>query len=204
MEGDIGGVMRIFYDAEFLEDGKRIHPISLGMVREDDKTLYVITADLLLLRAAYQNEWLRKNVIPHLPVKMFKGQLEWDHDHEDIKKVFFNHGHFGIREQVKNFISSTPQPELWGYYSAYDHVVYAQLFGRMIDLPEGFPMFTHDLKQEMVRLGNPWVPEQLEGAHNALADARWNKETYEYLQRLREASEGSGEPLARPARGRVW
>lgn len=196
--------MRIFYDTEFLDDGQRIHLISLGMVREDGKELYVVKADLVLLREANRNEWMRKNVISSLPVRMINNQLEWDQEHEDIKKVFFNHGHFGIKARVTDFIRSTPQPELWAYYAAYDHVAYAQIFGRMIDLPAGFPMFTHDLKQEMVRLGNPRVPEQLEGAHNALADARWNKETYEYLQRLREASEGSGEPLARPARGRVW
>lgn len=192
--------MKIFYDTEFVDDGDRIHLISLGMVREDGKELYAVKADLVLLRLAYQNPWLRKNVIPYLPVKLINNQLEWDHDHEDIKKVFFTHGHMGIREQVKTFISSTPDPQLWAYYSAYDHVAYAQLFGRMIDLPAGFPMFTMDIKQEMVRLGNPRVPEQQNGAHNALEDARWNKETYEYLQRLTGPSEGSGEASKRTRR----
>jgi hypothetical protein len=59
----------------------------------------------------------------------------------------------------------------------------------MIDLPTGFPMFTHDLKSRMVQMGNPWVPEQLGGHHNALSDATWNKETYEYLEGLQGAKE---------------
>ena len=37
--------------------------------------------------------------------------------------------------------------QLYGYYSAYDHVVLSWLFGKMIDLPKGFPMYTIDLKQ---------------------------------------------------------
>lgn len=37
--------------------------------------------------------------------------------------------------------------QLYGYYSAYDHVALSWLFGKMIDLPKGFPMYTIDLKQ---------------------------------------------------------
>ncbi|WP_193790487.1 hypothetical protein [Fibrella aestuarina] len=38
--------------------------------------------------------------------------------------------------------------ELVGYYTDYDHVLLASLFGRMIDLPKGLPMFTTDLRQK--------------------------------------------------------
>ena len=37
------------------------------------------------------------------------------------------------------------------------------------------------LKQECKRLGNPQMPEQASGAHNALADARHNKMLAEVL-----------------------
>ena len=37
--------------------------------------------------------------------------------------------------------------QLYGYYSAYDHVALSWIFGKMIDLPKGFPMYTIDLKQ---------------------------------------------------------
>ncbi len=42
----------------------------------------------------------------------------------------------------------------------------------MIDLPKGVPMWTNDLRQEVHRLGNPELPEQPSGLHNALEDAR--------------------------------
>jgi hypothetical protein len=38
-------------------------------------------------------------------------------------------------------------PEFYGYYSDYDWVVFCWLFGRMNDLPKGFPMYCRDLKQ---------------------------------------------------------
>lgn len=39
------------------------------------------------------------------------------------------------------------RPEFYTYYGAYDHVVFCWLFGKMIDLPKGFPMYSKDLKQ---------------------------------------------------------
>lgn len=37
--------------------------------------------------------------------------------------------------------------EFYGYYADYDWVLFCSLFGRMIDLPKGFPMYCKDLKQ---------------------------------------------------------
>jgi hypothetical protein len=136
---------------------------------------------------------LRKNVVPSLPVLVdSNGDLEWNGSHPDwrnVKKIS------DIATDVRQFITDTKNPELWAYYAAYDHVALCQLWGTMVKLPHGVPMWTNDLKQELVRLGSPWVPEQVEGAHNALSDARWNKETHEYLQRLQEPYRASVEVL---------
>lgn len=37
-------------------------------------------------------------------------------------------------------------PKFYGYYSDYDWVVFCQLFGQMMDLPTGFPMYCRDLQ----------------------------------------------------------
>lgn len=52
----------------------------------------------------------------------------------------------------------------------------------MMDLPKSFPMYCKDLKQWCDQLGNPKLPEQAEGEHNALADARHNKLMWEFLK----------------------
>lgn len=41
------------------------------------------------------------------------------------------------------------QPEFYAYYGDYDWVLFCSLFGRMVDLPKGFPMYCKDLKQEL-------------------------------------------------------
>lgn len=101
--------------------------------------------------------------------------------------------------------------EFYGYYSAYDHVVLCQLFGKMIDLPTGFPMYTIDLKQELDRMAliiqNNWkvadgkglrsfeeclnrikslpnYPKQM-NEHNALEDAYFCYNLYKFLNKLK-------------------
>jgi hypothetical protein len=60
--------------------------------------------------------------------------------------------------------------------------VFCQLFGRMIDLPKGWPMFCLDLRQVIAETEAPKIPAP-EGEHNALVDARWNYELYQHLQK---------------------
>lgn len=84
-----------------------------------------------------------------------------------------------VFEKVGKFLE-VPNPELWAWYGAYDHVCLAQLFGRMADMPKHIPYWTNDLRQEWERKGQPNVlPKQKHGEHNALDDARhlrkmWN------------------------------
>ncbi len=74
------------------------------------------------------------------------------------------------------------EPEIWGYYADYDWVVLCQLFGTMMQLPKGWPMYCRDVKQFCDWLGNPKLPKQKGAEHNALADAAWTKEAWEFLQ----------------------
>jgi hypothetical protein len=154
--------MKIFYDTEFLEDGYSIDLISIGMVDEVGRELYLINDDMDYDRIS-KDEWLMKNVI----AKLGHG--------EKVPKA-------EIRDRVQHFLGRyVPHIELWAWYGAYDHVAYAQLFGKMIDLPQGFPMFTHDLKQVDSMHGPFSYPYQAAGIHNALEDAKHLKVKYDSL-----------------------
>ena len=94
-----------------------------------------------------------------------------DFTYRNLSKLIKKYGKTNkqIAQEVKNFCYSDketrdgggqivsgsfipnkyPNIELYGYYSAYDHVALCWLFGKMIDLPTGFPMYTIDLKQEL-------------------------------------------------------
>jgi hypothetical protein len=133
--------VRIFYDTEFIEDGKTIELISIGMVAEDGRELYAVNADAPWKRIT-KHEWLMANVVPHLPqphgdwIRQMPKSWLIDFHNPCVKRKS------AIADEVRAFVQATPDAELWAWYGAYDHVAYAQLFGRMIDLPDGFPMWT--------------------------------------------------------------
>lgn len=190
---------RIFYDTEFLEDGHTIGLISIGMVRESDGAeLYLVNSDAPWDRIR-QNDWLIRNVLPSLPItgrtlldKYIKVP-ENSHPKPALELVSVDttdtrvKPHWVIANEVRDFILATgPNVELWADYGAYDHVALAQLWGPMVKLPEGVPMFTHDIQQERARLGLRWdeLPQQESGLHNALADARHNLARARFLDQL--------------------
>lgn len=137
-----------------------------------------------------------------------------------------------IAEEIKEFVAHSIEPDLppadyfykkdswifrdiefFAYYSAYDHIVLSWLYGKMINLPKGFPQYTIDLKQELERLNeepmeypittfvydnkyiagidpyfsklqdHPNYPKQT-NEHNALSDAKFNRELYLFLKNL--------------------
>lgn len=156
------------YDTEFLEDGYTIDLISIGIVCDDGREYYAVNAGMPTDKIRAE-EWLMANVWPHLPIV---GRTDTHPGILDTRNVTMK-PKFVIRNEVREFIlTGGGDPQLWAYYAAYDHVVLAQLFGHMVNLPDGIPMYTNELRQEMVRHGvdAPAPDDQ----HNALADARWN------------------------------
>lgn len=171
--------MRYFLDTEFIEDGITIDLVSVGVVAEDGREFYreVWPSDAPWHHA---NDWVLQNVKPHLAV--FGAESEFNIDEVARPRNT-------LAYELYDFVSPrTTSPEIWAYYGAYDLVAIAQLFGRMIDLPTGWPMFYMDIKQLAVSYGNPKLPEQTSTQHHALEDARWNRDTFEWLMQLAQAT----------------
>lgn len=156
--------MRYWFDTEFIEDGKTIELISIGVVSEDNRELYLENVEC---DTANASQWVRDNVLPYIGKS---------HHHYATRKV--------IKESVLNFCGSN-KPEFWAYYADYDWVALCQLFGTMMDLPQGWPRYCRDIKQWCDMLGNPRLPKQEASEHHALSDARWNRAAWEFLRGLK-------------------
>lgn len=224
--------IRYFYDTEFIENGHTIELVSFGMVAAPDwalgnligdrlnpvadarervtaagvRTYYAVNADVDL-DALKADDWLVRNVLPHLPLnrgdlveKYIEGPTN-GYPFVDLEFVDLDRTATVVKpkqviaNEVRDFIlapldgtENDPRIELWADYAAYDHVALAQLWGRMIDLPNGIPMYTNDLQQLAARLGSEWKPDQApEDTHNALADAWYALEYFLGLDALAAA-----------------
>lgn len=165
--------MKIWFDTEFIEDGKTIDLISIGMVREDGWEFYAEVAECDHSKAS---PWVKENVLAHLQ----GGQFIWK------------------RKDLAEFLVAYAgeKPEFWAYYADYDWVVLCQIFGTMMDLPKGWPMYCRDVKQLCDSVGNPPLPDQEETEHHALADAKWTKLVWEGLASMATFREANGRRVA--------
>lgn len=185
--------MNYFLDTEFWEAGphRPIDLISLGLVSQDGRELYIENGDANLKEAVKDNPWLLENVIPHLtwPVieerwrgreELITDELQMTNGRSRIGHMLLPHSKIG--NEVLKFLGQDREPKFWAYFADYDWVVFAQLFGKMVNLPDRLPMYCRDLKQEMDRLGIQKGSIQFNGSkHNALADARWAKQVFDYI-----------------------
>lgn len=188
-ESAFGERVRYFLDTEFIEDGKTIDLISFALVPDEGYSFYKCNLDCNLGAAS---PWVREHVLPHLPPF---GDKEWA-PRAQIRDELLSY--LGYPSPVHNELRGLPgsgappkeSPEFWGYYSDYDWVAFCQLWGRMIDLPEGMPMHCLDVKQLAHELGvrkpKDIGAEQTGGQHDALRDALWTRDYYYKLRALQE------------------
>lgn len=163
--------MIYFLDTEFIERPSTIELVSIGMVAEDGRELYLENAEADLTHA---DDWIKINVLAHLQGGSCRvSRLE-------------------MRRKILEFVDADMKPEWYGYYSDYDWVVFCWIFGRMIDLPKHFPKYCRDFKQTMDTFGikKSDLPKQEGTEHHALADARWLAEAFEATWSYHKTMEG--------------
>lgn len=174
--------MKYFIDFEFEEkeykNGIAIEVISIGITNEKNENLYLVNKDYDIEKC--QNEWLKENVFQYLETK---------------RKDLFCSKYFVSFVDFKNIVldyfekTSDGKIELYGYFSAYDHVCLSSLFGRMVNLPESVPMYTKDLKQycDDLFLSKEVIKEECQNElneHCSIDDAIWNKKLHSFLQSI--------------------
>lgn len=189
--------MKYFLDCEFIEDGKTIDLISIGLVSTDGREFYTVNRECDYSKAS---DWVEENVL--VPIGLTKrGFLHYDESRAAIP-TRDTYQRSKTREQIKNAlleflafqdISKPPeeiykQCNFWGEWCSYDWVCFCQIFGTMMDLPQGLPMRCNDIIQyaEMFGLTSDDLPASLEteGKHNALLGAKTVKMRYEFIKKL--------------------
>ncbi len=149
--------MRYFYDTEFIDNGRTIELISIGVVAEDGREYYACSTEFNPEQAG---RWVRTHVLPKLPSP---ASQRWRSRRR-------------IREDLEEFlgIDSDEPIELWAWVAAYDHVALCQLWGPMTSLPKQITRFTRELRQFCVDSGCPRMTPRPRDTHDALVDARHN------------------------------
>lgn len=162
--------MKYFLDQEFHERmykpllGKKHHIIeliSIGIVAEDGREYYAVCKDFDL-NAAWKNKWLRENVLkrifddiePFYDFNKFNMRAALNEAGKKKEDIVLDILAFTSNKVVKNpdhsvTITVDRGPIFYGYFADYDWVLFCSLFGTMMSLPNGYPMYCIDLMQSL-------------------------------------------------------
>lgn len=156
--------------------GKQRHHlqfVSIGIVAEDGREYYAVSKEFDL-KQAWENVWLRENVLLKIyedflskeryareyhcklvkpfSLKTLQTLIRWNGKTkkqiaQDII-TFVNEGQ-NLWTSLNSSQIAPDNTEFYAYYADYDWVMFCSLFGTMMDLPKGFPMYCRDLKQTL-------------------------------------------------------
>lgn len=217
-----------------------IELISIGLVDDEGKEYYAINRNFKESRC---NDWVKENVLTKLPARLICDETSWwaryhgmdceecglvpnplyksvDEIRNDIinfvapASAVYAHCESSSDQEncLENYLKENPI-RFKGYFSEYDWICLATIFGDMGDLPAGFPMYCYDLKQKLDSyIDNFFLPESItymqgtgtevtfklalekfqglhnypkqDQEHNAIGDARWNKLLDEFIPTL--------------------
>lgn len=179
-----------------------IELISIGMVRDDGEEYYAISDSF---NEDNCNDWVKANVLNLLPDKYIVNGYDYDFERHSSRPILTQNPIYKSLEDIKNDVVQFCEndPEFYAYFADYDWVVVcSNLFGRMIDLPESWPMYCRDLKQILDEKAAVFCEKEIEATsfkdslkrlknwseypkqddeHNALSDARFNRDLHKFI-----------------------
>ncbi len=150
--------MRYFIATEHKSHGYFLDLISIAIVAEDGREYYAASSDFIRATASYR---VQKHVLPALPDR---SSPQWKTLHQ-------------IRTDLNDFFCGDSFPEFWGSSSAFDFVLFVQLWGSLDSLPDHFPRICYDLQQYM-DFRCQFAPDLKLTNRHSLLTARWLRETY--------------------------
>lgn len=162
--------MNYYLDTEFIERPGSIQLISIGIIDEFGKHKYYAISSEFDPETA--SDWVKENVIaklepedvvPRKTIEEIKKEVIAYLEYTNYMKFFEEENKFmkivGDKEEEREYIELPDKDiKFWAYYADYDWVVFCWIFGTMMDLPKGMPMYCRDLKQEVDLLE---LPKQL-------------------------------------------
>lgn len=181
--------MRVYFDTEFEGLWKDAKLISIGLVSEDGKELYIEFNDIDI---DIQDEWIKQNVLANT---VYYGD-------RDISSIIEEENYFvGNKEQVKEVLikwfQQFPEVQLVSDVCHYDFVQLIDIFGTASDLPKNINASCHDINQDIAKyyyvteakafeINREDILEDngvdiLGEKHNSIYDARVIKEIYRIL-----------------------
>jgi hypothetical protein len=177
--------MKIFFDTEFTGLHQNTTLISIGMIAEDGRTFYV---ELYDYDKSQVDMWILENVIDNLSFNNidYMYDAEWIGDGVDCRGKVCNSE---LKYKLQAWLGQFDKVELWSDCLSYDWVLFCDLFGGAMKIPDNVYYIPFDICTLFKVKGiDPDINREefaeIDGdikKHNSLHDAKIIKKCYEKL-----------------------
>jgi len=176
-------IRNVYLDTEFLPADPSLSGfVSIGLTDDDGAEYYAVNRDFDM-KAFKKIPFMMDHVWPSLPKphgdrRNFGKWPRLDVTDRAVKTIP------QIAQDVADYFADThaTTTHLWAWYGAQDMCRLHSLWDNDWDrMPRQIPQFFHELETLRWQAGNPPMPEQPSGLHNALADARHNRTMHHFL-----------------------
>lgn len=161
-------------DTEFSDRGPEfpVELISIALVSQDNRELYLVSPDNEF-SSSNCNEFVKKNVLPKITKEPRTSRKD-------------------MSQQIQEFVGINTKAMFVGYFGVTDFLLLRHLFW-----PNGFPKLWKKWYTELVQMREPIgyvrLPKkpQVADRHNALVDAQWTKNAFDFLENIRRSNANS-------------
>lgn len=139
--------MNIYFDCEFTGLFKNTELISLGMIADDGKSIYV---EFSGIDVENQDAWIKDNVLDNTylygPNTNIYNIIDEDNYYAGTKEE--------IKDILLNWLSQFDQVQLVSDVCHYDMVLFVDIFGTAFDLPKNVSACCYDINQDIANYLN--------------------------------------------------
>lgn len=199
--------IKIFFDTEFTGLTQHTKLLSLGAVAEDGSAIYLEIENNL--KYAQDNEWLMKNVVSHMMAYGNKDISKYIENSHDLTLTSVVEDEPHLKNTLDKWLISMVEPrklisglvkfQFISDVSHYDFVLFCELYGGALNLPEYIVPSCHDINQDIARYytngdemsafnmnreslcARTGIKMDRLPKHNALHDAYVIKALYDYM-----------------------
>jgi hypothetical protein len=176
-------IRNVYLDCEFLPADPSLRGlVSIGLTDDRGVEYYAVNRDFDM-KAFKRSEWMMANVWPSLPQPHGDSRLHGKYPRLRVGDPSVK-ADGRIAADIADYFAATDATttHLWAWYGAQDMCRLHSLWDNDWALmPSQIPQWFNELETLRWQAGNPEMPVQPAGLHNALADAKHNRTMHEFL-----------------------
>lgn len=168
--------MNIYFDTEFTGLRKDTSLVSIGMIDENDRSIYIECDDF---DRTYDDPWFKENVYKHLLLSQYE-TYSFNKRYYDMKKEtdVYICNHIYAKKKLTEWLLEYKDVQLVSDVCHYDMVLFIDIFGTAFNIPHMISPVCHDINYDISSFYSVTEKRAFEYSREAIVKELYGKDYY--------------------------